>query len=117
MASNGNFALRVPASLMAELKIAAEREATSLNQFIVQAAAEKLTWLRARGYLDNGDAYLKQRAARAVPGRLRAFLDSAGNSEPPRPGGELPDGWPNNPGSEARPAKGARRRPRTPAQA
>ena len=91
MAANGNFALRVPASLMAELKVAAEKESTSLNQFIVQAAAEKVTWLRARGYLDDGDTYLRRRAARAVPGRLRAFPETAGSDEPPPPVDELPD--------------------------
>jgi predicted HicB family RNase H-like nuclease len=35
-----NFVLRVPASLMEDLRVASERDGVSMNIFIVQAVAE-----------------------------------------------------------------------------
>ena len=51
MAAYGNYALRVPASLMEDLRVAAESDGVSMNGFIVQAVAEKIAALRARGRL------------------------------------------------------------------
>ncbi|MFN8722509.1 MAG: hypothetical protein ACK5YI_16920 [Rhodospirillales bacterium] len=37
---------------MGDVRIASERDGTSINAFIVQAVAEKVAVLRARGMLD-----------------------------------------------------------------
>jgi hypothetical protein len=85
MATVSNFALRIPPSLMEDVKALATQDAVSVNQFLVQAAAEKVAVLKARGYL-------AERAARAVPGELGRVLAVAGTATPV-PGDELPDGW------------------------
>ena len=41
MATYSNYALRVPASLMEDLRSAAERDGVSMNGFIVQAVARR----------------------------------------------------------------------------
>jgi predicted HicB family RNase H-like nuclease len=41
MATVSNFALRLPPSLLEDVKALAARDAVSVNQFLVQAAAEK----------------------------------------------------------------------------
>lgn len=77
-----NYALRLPASLMDELRQVVQAEGTSMNQFIAMAVAEKLAALRT-------ESYFRERSAK---GDLSAFckvLDKAG-SEPPRPGDEVP---------------------------
>jgi N-acetylglutamate synthase/N-acetylornithine aminotransferase len=83
MASASNFALRLPPSLMEDTKAAATQDAVSVNQFIVQATAEKIATLKARGYL-------AERAARAKPGDFGRILAKAGTADPV-PGDELPD--------------------------
>ena len=88
MATVSNFALRLPPSLMEDVKALATQDAVSVNQFLVQAAAEKVTALKARGYL-------AQRAARATPGDLGHILAKAGTPTP-IPGDELPEGWPED---------------------
>ncbi len=67
----------------------ATQDAVSVNQFLVQAAAEKVATLKARGYL-------AERGARAVSGDFRRILDKAGTPTP-IPGDELPEGWPETP--------------------
>lgn len=86
MATSSNFALRLPPSLMNEVKELAAQDATSINQFVVTAVAEKVAVLRARGYL-------AARAARAEPGDLSRILAKAGTPLPIE-GDELPEGWP-----------------------
>ena len=86
MMTVSNFALRIPASLMADVKALGIRDAVSVNQFLVQAEAEKVATLKARGYL-------AERAARAAPGDLMRILGKAGTATPV-PGDELPEGWP-----------------------
>src|SRR6185437_10135574 len=85
MATISNFALRLPPSLMEDVKALATRDAVSVNQFLVQAAAEKVATLKARGYL-------AERAGRAVEGDLGRVLAKAGTPTP-IPGDELPEGW------------------------
>ena len=85
MATVSNYALRIPPSLMEEVKDLAKQDDTSVNQFIVLAVAERVGALKAR-------AYFVERAARAVPGDFARILAKAG-SEPPREGDELPEGW------------------------
>ena len=82
MASISNFALRLPPSLMEDVKEIAAKDSVSINQFVVQAVAEKVAMLRDRGYL-------AKRAARAVPGGMAAVLEKAG-SDIAIPRDELP---------------------------
>ena len=87
MATVSNFALRIPPSLMEDVKALATQDAMSVNQFLVQAAAEKVATLKARGHM-------AERAARATPGDLGRILAKAGTATP-IPGDELPEDWPN----------------------
>ena len=89
MATISNFALRLPPSLMDDVKALASQDAVSVNQFIVQAAAEKVADMKARGYLS-------ARATRAVAGDFGRVLAKAGRPIV-HPGDELPDGWPTPP--------------------
>ena len=88
MASVSNFALRLPPSLMEDVKTIAASDNVSVNQFIVQAVAERVAVLRDRGYL-------AQRAARATPDGVKRILEIAGD-DTPIPGDELSEGWSTN---------------------
>jgi hypothetical protein len=81
-----NFALRIPPSLMEDVKTMASLDAVSVNQFPVQAAAEKVAALKARGYL-------AERAARATRGDIGRILERAGTPAPAE-GDALPENWP-----------------------
>ncbi len=59
---------------MEDVKALATQDAVSINQFLVQAAAEKVAALKARGYL-------AERAARATSGDLGRILAKAGTPE------------------------------------
>ncbi len=85
MAITSNFALRIPASLMEDVKALAIQDAVSVNQFLVQATAEKVATLKARGYLT-------ERAACATAGDLGRILTKAGTATPIL-GDELPENW------------------------
>ncbi len=85
MASVSNFALRLPPSLMEDVKTLATQDAVSVNQFLVQAAAEKVASLKARDYL-------AERAGRAKPGDLGRVLAKSGTAVA-LPGDGLPEGW------------------------
>ena len=87
MASNCNYPIRIPASLMTDLRAASEIDGVSMNGFVVQAVAEKIAVLRARGLLgdftaEEQTAYLQQRAARSAKGRLSEIIGKAGPSVP-----------------------------------
>jgi hypothetical protein len=82
MASVSNFALRLPISLMEDVKAIAANDQVSINQFVVQAVAERVATLRERGYLAS-------RAARSRPGDITRILDKAGD-DTAIPGDELP---------------------------
>jgi hypothetical protein len=62
MATVSNFALRLPPSLMEDVKALAAQDAVSVNQFVVQATAEKVAAMKARGYL----AERADRASQAI---------------------------------------------------
>lgn len=79
-----NYALRVQASLFAEVKKVAEQEGTTINQFINVAIAEKLSALRT-------ESYFQERAARGDRNAFRRILKKAG-TEAPRAGDERPVG-------------------------
>jgi hypothetical protein len=77
-----NYALRLQASVMKELRQLVKEEGTTINQFINVAVAEKIAALRTADYF-------RQRAARADMDAFWAILEQAG-TEPPQPGDELP---------------------------
>jgi hypothetical protein len=71
MATMSNYALRLQASLMDELRTVVEEEGTTINQFINVAVAEKLAALRT-------ERYFQARAARANRADFTAILEKAG---------------------------------------
>jgi hypothetical protein len=81
-----NFALRVPPSLLAEARKAAESEGVALNQLITLALAEKVSALRTQEYFE-------ERARRANPRKVDEILARAGKGNPPIEGDELPEGF------------------------
>jgi hypothetical protein len=78
-----NFALRVPHTLLAEARKAAESEGVALNQLITLALAEKVSAMRT-------EEYFEERARRANPAEVRRILARVGKGNPPIEGDELP---------------------------
>jgi hypothetical protein len=78
-----NFALRVPPTLLAEARKAAESEGVALNQLITLALAEKVSAMRT-------EEYFEERARRADPARVSRILARVGKGNPPVEGDELP---------------------------
>jgi hypothetical protein len=83
---------------MADLRAAAERDGVSMNGFIIQAVAEKVAVLRARGLLgdltpEEQAAYLNDRAARSQEGKLAKLIGKAGTTTEVLPGDEIPEDW------------------------
>jgi HicB family len=78
-----NFALRVPPTLLAEARKAAESEGVALNQLITLALAEKVSAMRVEEYFD-------ERARRADPAKASRILARVGKGNPPVEGDELP---------------------------
>lgn len=85
MATVSNYALRLPNSLMADVKALAESDGVSVNQFLVVAAAEKVRALRERQYFE-------ERAARSASGDFQRVLAAAGQ-QVALEGDEIPVGW------------------------
>ena len=79
--SKANYALRLQPSLIAAAEKLAAAEGVSLNQLINVAVAEKLSAMQTADYF-------RDRAVRARPGALLAWLDGAGD-EAPRTGDEV----------------------------
>ncbi len=77
------YPLQLPASLKDTAARLAEEDGVSLNQWIVAAVAQKI------GAVETAEAFLRERAAGAVPGDLARYLDKAPDM-PPDPGDELP---------------------------
>jgi len=76
-----NFALRVPPTLLAEARKAAEAEGVALNQLITLALAEKVSAMRT-------EAYFEERARKADPGKVSRILARIGKGNPPPEGDE-----------------------------
>jgi hypothetical protein len=70
-----NYALRLPASLKAELERVARVDGTSLNQFIVTAVAEKLATLRTADFF-------AERVARADIANALEVMNKSGGKAP-----------------------------------
>jgi uncharacterized protein (DUF1778 family) len=77
------FSLRLPVSLKAALEKLAAADGISVNQFLVSAAAEKLSAMQT------AEAFFAERKGRGNKEAAIRFLTRAGG-EPPRPGDELP---------------------------
>ena len=78
-----DFALRVPPTLLAEARKAAESEGVALNQLITLALAEKVSAMRT-------EEYFEERARRANPAKVSRILARLGKGNPPIEGDELP---------------------------
>lgn len=78
-----NFALRVPPTLLAEARKAAESEGVALNQLITLALAEKVSAMRT-------EEYFEERSRRADPAAVSRILARVGKGNPPVEGDELP---------------------------
>ncbi len=76
------FPLRLPVSLKAALESISERDGTSMNQFLVIAAAEKIAAMQT-------EEFFLERRNRADREAFRRILDRQGG-EPPRPDDLLP---------------------------
>ena len=80
-----NFALRVPPTLLAEARKAAESEGVALNQLITLALAEKVSAMRTEDYFE-------ERARRAGRAKVSLILARVGKGNRPVEGDELPSG-------------------------
>jgi hypothetical protein len=83
---------------MTDLRVASERDGVSMNGFIVQAVAEKVASLRARGLLseltpEEQTTYLRKRAAGAQVDRFAEIIAKAGTTNEVLPGDEIPEGY------------------------
>ena len=78
MTKVSTFALRLPLSLKAAVEAQAAADGTSMNQFLVMAAAEKLTALRT------AEAFFAERKGRGSRDAAIRFLTRVGG-EAPRP--------------------------------
>lgn len=76
------FPLRLPLSLKAAVERMAADEGTSMNQFLVMAAAEKLASIQT------AEAFFAARRDRGDRAAAIRFLSRSGG-EPPRPGDEV----------------------------
>lgn len=77
-----NFALRVPPTLLAEARKAAESEGVALNQLITLALAEKVSAMRT-------GEYFEERAKRADPAKVARILARVGKGNPLTEGDEF----------------------------
>ncbi|HWK44537.1 MAG TPA: hypothetical protein VNT30_07440 [Stellaceae bacterium] len=78
------FSLRLPISLKAAVEKLAAADGTSMNQFLVMAAAEKLA------AITTAEAFFADRNGRGDPEAAIRLLTRPGG-ETPRPDDELPD--------------------------
>ena len=81
MSVASNYALRLPASLKRELEKVAREDGTSLNQFIVTAAAEKLSALRTAEFFE------ERRKRADIPKALEVMSRARGGE--PEPGDQI----------------------------
>jgi hypothetical protein len=71
----GTFPLRLPLSLKAAVEAISERDGTSMNQFLVVAAAEKIAAMQT-------ETFFAERATRADHAAFRRVLDRSGGEAP-----------------------------------
>ena len=78
------YPLNLPISLKETATRLAKDDGVSLNQWIATAVAQKI------GAVETAEELFARRAAKAAPGDLLRYLDSAPNTPPP-PGDEMPE--------------------------
>ena len=83
MTRTGTFPLRMPLSLKAAVAKISEQDGTSMNQFLVVAAAEKLSAMQSETFFSD------RKASADIDAFLRILNRDGG--EPPQPGDELPE--------------------------
>ena len=71
----GTFPLRLPLSLKAAVEAISQRDGTSMNQFLVVAAAEKVAAMQT-------ETFFAERAGRADRAAFRRVLDRSGGEAP-----------------------------------
>ena len=71
----GTFPLRLPLSLKAAVEAISERDGTSMNQFLVVVAAEKIAAMQT-------ETFFAERAGRADREAFRRLLDRGGGEVP-----------------------------------
>jgi hypothetical protein len=71
----GTFPLRLPLSLKAAVEAISERDGTSMNQFLVVAAAEKIAAMQT-------ETFFAERAGRADREAFRRVLDRSSGEAP-----------------------------------
>jgi hypothetical protein len=71
----GTFPLRLPLSLKAAVEAISERDGTSMNQFLVVAAAEKIAAMQT-------ETFFAERVGRADREAFRRVLDRSGGEAP-----------------------------------
>lgn len=77
------MSLRLPVSLKTALERVASADGTSMNQFLVMAAAEKLA------SIETAEKFFKERAERSDVDSALAFLSRA-EGEPPQKEDQMP---------------------------
>jgi len=77
------FSLRVPPTLLAEARKAADSEGVALNQLVNLALAEKISAMRTQEYFE-------ERARQADPAKVTRMLARVGKGNPRIEGDELP---------------------------
>jgi len=77
MTKTSTFPLRLPVSMKAALEKISERDGTSMNQFLVIAAAEKIAAMET-------ERFFEERRDRVNRKAFRRILNRKGG-EPPRP--------------------------------
>jgi hypothetical protein len=80
-----NYPLRLPDTVMTDAKSLAERNGTSLNQFLSALIAQRVGELKALEHFERRIARADRAAALEVLSRVPART--------PLPGDELPPGW------------------------
>jgi hypothetical protein len=83
-AKTSNFSLSLPVSLKAAIEKLVAADGTSMNQFLVMAAAEKLTAIQT------AESYFAAGRGRGDLDKALVFLSRLGG-EAPRPEDQLPD--------------------------
>lgn len=97
------YALRLPNSLMDQVKKLSRQDRVSMNQFMLSAIAEKASAVAT-------EEYFKSRAARANRAKARAVLQKIQHrGNPPLPGDELPASVPRVGRTAPRPTRRAGR--------
>ena len=71
----GTFPLRLPLSLKAAVEAISERDGTSMNQFLVVAAAEKIAAMQI-------ETFFAERVGRSDREAFRRVLDRRGGEAP-----------------------------------